>query len=215
MRLGLPADVGAHRLELGDVDRHAGRAAHRGNIDDVEDAAGAADHGRHALEIGTARHRACVATSSRAGAVEQLGAPRQRVGLVGGVDGAGIGPVDPGQLLLRVAHPQRQRRLVEQRADGPDLLGHAAMTVGELGEFEPVAGDIAQAQDGAPADGLAVGLDEGAAERADDAAERFAARPERFDLGLERRASRRRRARSGRTSRARRPARHECPAARR
>ena len=45
MRLHLPLHVGAHGLELGDVEGDAGAAAGRGALGNVENAAGAGDDG--------------------------------------------------------------------------------------------------------------------------------------------------------------------------
>ena len=65
MRLHLPLHVGAHGLELGDVDRDAGAAAGRGALGNVENAAGAGDDGGNAGLHGQDRPRAPLQVSSR------------------------------------------------------------------------------------------------------------------------------------------------------
>ena len=71
------------------------------------------------------------------------------------------------------------------RAQGFDLVQHLGVALAQPGQFEPVARDVADAQDGAAADGAAFGLEMAAGDRTDRHAKAFAARAQALDRMFE------------------------------
>ena len=157
MRIHLALQIGAHRLELRDVDGDAGAAAGGRPLGDVEHAPRwpATTAATRAVEGGRWR-RGWRADSLAGRPVEQLErrgpsrparpSPRRRADR----------PVRPGERAVRVAQPDRLRDGVEQAG----MARRSSRAVGEFArsshQLAPVAGHVAQAQDGAAADGAAL-----------------------------------------------------------
>ena len=91
------------------------------------------------------------------------------------LNGTGIGAVDPDQSACGIAQPAgigqgiQQGALYTQFAQGP------RMTVTQAGQLQPVAGDIADAQNGPPGNRTALGLKMAAMYRLQGHPEPFAA----------------------------------------
>jgi hypothetical protein len=99
-----------------------------------------------------------------------FGLDRTRVGLVHEDEPAGV-----------VACPDRGGQGVDQRAHGGDVVELLLVALRQLGELVFDAADLSQPQDRAPADDLALGLDDVAGERGDRHGEAHAARAQRVD----------------------------------
>ena len=172
MRLDHARELGAHRLHLGAVDRHAGAAGAARRIDHVEDAALAGGDGRQPAGIGLPAAAGAGEFVAR-GAVEQFELARDRVGRIAGLHRAGIGRIHEDQPAALVARPHRRGQRVEQRLHGLDVAHELVVTGGEIDQLVLDAADVAQPQHRAAADGAAFRLDRaprGGGQRHDEAA---------------------------------------------
>ena len=143
-----------------------------------------------------ARNRSARAARSNSSMPRAIASPG-----VLGVDRARIGGVDVGELAGLVARPDRRRQRLDQRAHGVGVVDLTLEAAGELGELALDAAHVLEAQDRAPADHLALGLDRAACERRQRHREFFAA------LAQRRRPRSRSPARRRARARGRRPAR--------
>ena len=184
MRFHLPAKIGAHALQLGLIDRYGDRAARRGRLHNVEHAALAShDGGRtHAPDLSTsARLSGCLAGVC----LQQFSPARHGFARIRRLHGAGIGGVDPDNPALPVAHPRGAGHCVEQGAERIRLHQRACVTLAQLRQLQPVAGDIANAQHGAACNGAAIGLNVSPRNGEQRQAKAFAALAQSLDAGLE------------------------------
>ena len=158
MRIHLALQVGAHRLQLAHIGGDAGIARGRRRLHDVDDTALAShDDGRAPLE--DAAVLAGLGRRLTLAAVEKIQSGLDGLLAVGGLDGAGIGGVDPCQAAIGRAHPDRLRHAGQQ-------CGECGMIARELAELVlqrqrpgPLAADLAQADHGAAGDRPALGVD--------------------------------------------------------
>ena len=131
----------------------------------VEGAAVAGDDGRQPRP----RRSFCASWARKisvaGGAVEQLDAALDRLGGVLGLDRARIGGVDEHELAGIVARPDRRGQRVDQRAQRRGVVDQLLVAQLQLGQLALGAAHVAQPQDGAAADDLALGLDQPAGER--------------------------------------------------
>ncbi len=98
------------------------------------------------------------------------------------LDGADIGGADPGELFVAIAQPDRVARRIEQRAKRVKLAVGAQQPFAQTRGFEAVAGDIADAHDGAPAHRATIEFERPAGEAFDVEVKGLAARPAIFPL---------------------------------
>jgi hypothetical protein len=160
MRVHLAVEVGADRLALRYVHCNAGAAAGGRALRHVEHAPLAGHHGCDTRVVGNAA-RAPAGGLLAGGLVEQFEGSTGGIldGL--GVDRVQVGLVGPDELVFRVADPKRVRDGVEQGRHGAQVgtrRGHFGAGPHEL---RAVAGHVPEPQDGAPADGAALYVDEG------------------------------------------------------
>ena len=140
--------IGAHRLHLGGVDRHAGAAGAARRVHHVEDAALPRGDRRQSFGMGAVGARAVEIVAR--GAVEQFEVARHRVGRVVGFDRAGVSRVDEDQAAVVVARPHRSGQRIEQRLQRLDVAGQPVVAAGQIHQLALDAADVAQAQHGAP-----------------------------------------------------------------
>ena len=117
--------------------------------------------------------------------IEQLEAARDRVGAVGGFDGARIGEIGPGDLAVGAARPGGAGDRVEQRAQRAERGVGLGVTVAQPRELQPLAGNVEDAHHGAAGDGAAVDLEMATLEARDGERERFAAAEQPLDRLLQ------------------------------
>ena len=117
--------------------------------------------------------------------LQELDLALAHLALAAGLDGLHIGLVDPLDASAGIAEPGRHRQRVEQRAPGERVAHQLAVLVEDAGEVALAPGDVAQAQDGAPAGRPPVRLDMAARRRLQQRAERPAVGEQRVEAVLE------------------------------
>ena len=124
LRLHLPLQIDAHRLEFRHVDGDAGAAVAGRLLDHVEHRALTRhDRGNPGRK---GRAAAALAVGLFAGrAVEQLDGASRRVGNVRRLDGAQIGLVGPDQRVVPVANPERMSNGIEQARHGAQVAARS------------------------------------------------------------------------------------------
>ena len=185
MGLHLPRMSRAQGFELGEIVGHAAGAARKRRVDHIHQPAHARDHDMFAPPPdfpALPRPRGRLA----GGRIEQFQFARHRVGGILGVHGAGIGFVDPVELLVGAARPHRMRGLVEQAAQVLELRQLLGLDLAQPHQLQPVAGDVAHAQHHAAADGAALGFEMAAALADQILAKALAALAQQGDIGLQR-----------------------------
>ena len=100
---------------------------------------------------------------------------RHRLAGILGFDGGGIGGVDPDQLAVLVAQPDRHRRHRQHGAHGFDFRGQRVVTALDLGKGQAVAGEIAETRHRRAADRGPAHLDQAVGAAGHDQCEGFAA----------------------------------------
>ena len=158
MRVHLARQIGPRALQFRKVRRLAHRPACAREVEHIHQIAAPGDHRMHAAApqaLARARRRRSRAII----AVEQFELARHRIAAIARLDCARIGGVDPGQGAIPIARPHGRGQCVQQTAQGLELGPGGLMVFPQLGQFEPVAGDVADAQHGAAAHGAALGFE--------------------------------------------------------
>ncbi len=174
MGVHLALQVDAHRLQLAHIGGEAGEARRRGQFQHIERAALAGDHGRSArIEDGAVP----ASSGGRLAlvAVEEFESVLDHGLGVGGFDRARIGGVYPAQSAIGAARPGRMRQAGQQRRKRLMVGGERLQFTLERQSPGALAGDLAQADDGAAGDRAALGVDERAPLGAQGEAEGLAA----------------------------------------
>ncbi len=155
-------------------------------MDEVE---GAATPGGDRLDAAGEHRRSGLRHAAAGGTVEEIEPAGERLGRIGGIDGAGIGGVHPFEPAGRVAQPGGMRQRLEEGAQRRDLAGHPGVARLERGERAAVAGEIAEADRRAAEHGAARGLDMKALRRFEGEPEALAALAQPRDGIVERRGA--------------------------
>ena len=103
-----------------------------------------------------------------------------------GVDGGDVGVVDPNQPAVWSAQPNRHWQRIEKRPARTDVAGERCVLLVDPGKLELIAGDVLQAQNGAPAGGAAFSFDRASCGRLENDVERAAVDEKLVECGLER-----------------------------
>ncbi len=96
-----------------------------------------------------------------------------------------VGLVDPLDAAVGPANPDRRRQGVEQCTAETDVAGELPMLIDDAGEVAPVAGDIAQPQNGASPRDAALGLDMASSRGPEQHAERAALGEQGIEPGFQ------------------------------
>ena len=173
-------EFGPDRLGLGRVDADTGGAARARDLDDIEYAPLSRDDRRQTLGESAALGARTQRFLARA-AIEQLEPARDRVIGVARFDGQRISVVGENEAALGVADPDRRRHRREQCAHFLHLGLEPAERLRKRRVVEARAGELPQPQHRGTRDRPALDLDMARVAGAPDAAEGFAAAPERID----------------------------------
>ena len=117
--------------------------------------------------------------------LQQLDLALAHLALAAGLDRLHIGFVDPLHAPVDAAQPGRHGQRIEQRASGQRIAHQLAMLIEDAGEVALAPGDVAQAQDRAPAGRPPVGLDVTAGRRLEERAERPPVGEQRVEAPLQ------------------------------
>ena len=180
----LPFKFTLRGLQRGDVDGGRSRRFVQRNDDDFMRFALATDDQRQALLVGVMFGQRTLHGGALAG-FQQFDLTIAHFRFVGRFDGGDVGFVDPIDTPAG-AEPYRHRQGVEQGAAGTDIAGKLAMLVDDAQQVALIAGDIAQAQDGAGASGAAVSFQMPAGGGLEQQIERSPVRKQAVQAGFER-----------------------------
>ena len=134
VRVGHALDLGADRLDLGDVDADAGAAARRRAVDHLEKAPRAGDDHRQA-RLEHVSGRAYAGHVLARGRVENFEVARHRVRAVACLHGTCVGGIHPGEPSARVARPYRRGQRLEEAPERIDVAAKLLMVGGERGKL--------------------------------------------------------------------------------
>ena len=158
MGIHLARKVGAHALQFGKIRRLARRSARTGQIQHIHQIAAPGDDRMNAPAPHTLpRARGCGRFAIMP--FEQFQLAVHHVRAICRFHRPRIGGVGPGQAPCGVARPYRARQGVEQVAQRFKLRPGARVAFAQLRQFEPVAGNVANAQHGAAAHSAALGFE--------------------------------------------------------
>ena len=189
------------QFRFGRVDADAGAAA-RGRHGDARRSCAAGRRPRPAAVPENDCPASCARNSSVRAARSNSSIPRSIASApLLGLDRARIGLVDEHELAGVVACPDRGGQRLDQRAHGGGVVDLLLVARAELGQLVFDAAHLAQPQDRAPADDVALGFDDAAGKCRHRHGEADAARAQGVDRTLHVARARRARARCRRRAR--------------
>mgnify|MGYP003693925773 CR=1 FL=1 len=152
VRLNHARELGAHRLDLGAIDRDAGTAGGTGHVNDLEDTAATCCDGRQSAGISFA---GCASPAQfRTGRlVEQFQPTRHGFGGIAGIHRIGVSRIHEDQFTGAVARPDGRGQGIEQRPHRLDVAQQLVVARGKIQQFLFDAAHVTQAQHGASGDG--------------------------------------------------------------